>query len=57
MRAAMIDTRPVLVCMASTSSALRTTRGDYRQPQRRYPLATSSLTLAERQLSEESRPA
>lgn len=57
MRAAMIDTRPVLVCMASTSSALRTTRGDYRQPQRRYPLATSSLTLAERQLSEESRRA
>ena len=34
MRAAMIDTRPTLVCMASTSSALRTTRGDYRQPER-----------------------
>ena len=53
MRAAMIDTRPTLVCMVSTSSALRTTRGDYRQPERRYPLATSSLTAAERQLSEE----
>jgi len=55
MRAAMIDTRPTLVSMASTSSALRTTRGDYRQPERRYPPATSSLTAAERQLSEEPR--